>query len=679
MDTVNCNQGMGASPNARILVVIETHPEAVRLLRAAKRKAKSLNADWEVVFVESPAVMRSWDAQEQEQLLQLLTLAGQMGAIVTQVQSKTNLQGVTDLVMQRESDGYEIPLILVGVETVNRFVSFFQMPLARKLQRKLGGKREVMALSLGQEIHHTNHLKSYFRVSIKEIFISLLAVGLAALSIVVLNYLWPNVAITAEHRNKSIIFMTACAFISARYGFLPGVTAAVASFLTLGLLFIAPRFSLVMDNPNDIANLAVFTAGAILISFFGNREHSLREVLLKRADRLHSLLRVHRMTLNNQSPHEALEVLDTELSKLLNTEIAFFMPSVMNPDQLETLFHNNIELSEADNKALCVCWDEIKTTGVGAPYDPGCNWRFEPLITAQDEIGVLGIKVTRKETLDAAFGRLLSGIADQAALILERLELGQLAEENRVSMEREKLRSMLLSSVSHDLKTPLASVIGSLSVYRSMGQKLPEEHRLTLINTALEEAQRLDSFITNILDMTRIESGQIEMKQDWVNPEDMIKDVRKTLRERIRSREISLTVETPDIEVSMDSMMTGQVVQNLLDNAAKYTPEGTPIEISWRAGNDGFHLQIRDSGPGIPEEQLDKVFDKYARIKRQDRQVAGTGLGLAIARAVMSAQNGSISVKNHPDGGAVFTLTLPRWRKIAGSSARMKKELADAV
>lgn len=676
MDAVNCNKEMGASPNTRILAVIETHPEAVRLLRAAKRKAKSMNAEWEVIFVESPPIMRSWDAQEQEQLLQLLTLAGQMGAIVTQVQSKSILQGVLDLVNERTRAGCDIPLILVGVVSVSRFVSFFHSPLARKLQRKLRGKCEVMALSLGQEMHHLNYLKNYFRVSIREIFISFLAVGLAALFIVLLNYFWPNSVITSEHRNKAIIFMTACAFVSARYGFLPGVTAAVASFLALSLLFIAPRFSLVMDNPNDVANLAIFTAGAILISFFGNREHTLREVLLKRADRLHSLLRVHRMTLNNQSPEEALEVLDAELSKLLNTEIAFFMPTVMNPDQLETLFHNNIELSEADKKALCVCWDEIKTTGVGAPYDPGCNWRFEPLITAQDEIGVLGIKVTRKVTLDAAFGRLLSGIADQAALILERLELGQLAEENRISMEREKLRSMLLSSVSHDLKTPLASVIGSLSVYRSMGEKLPEEHRLILINTALEEAQRLDSFITNILDMTRIESGQIELKQEWTDPEEMIKDVRKTLRERIRSREIALTIETPDIEVSMDGMMTGQVVQNLLDNAAKYTPEGTPIEILWRAGDDGFVLQIRDSGPGIPDDQLDKVFDKYARIRRQDRQVAGTGLGLAIARAVMQAQNGNISVKNHPDGGAVFTLSLPRWRKIAGSSGKSEKKVA---
>jgi two-component system sensor histidine kinase KdpD len=392
-------------------------------------------------------------------------------------------------------------------------------------------------------------------------------------------------------------------------------------------------------------------------------------VLAKRADRYYSLFQIHKLALNKNTAEETIATLDEELKLLLQTDVVFFMPSLMDEAKLEALFKTEIELNENDLKALKICWEEAKTTGVGAPYSPhGCRWRFEPLITSQDEIGVLAVHINDNIELDADFGRLVSGIADQVALIIERMQLGHIAEETRIQAEREKLRAMLLSSVSHDLKTPLASVIGSLSVYRSMGANLPEEHKLTLINTALEEAQRLDSFITNILDMTRIESGQIELKQEWVSIVSLIETVRKRLRDRLRHHTI-IVLHQEDIEVSMDEMMTGQVLQNLLDNAAKYTTHGTQIEISWQSSDDGLELAVRDNGAGIPESQHGKVFDKYARINRQDSQVAGTGLGLAIARAVMRAQGGNIMVANHPQGGAVFKLIFPRTRKITQQEA----------
>lgn len=649
----------------RMLVVLEAHPENARLLRATKRKAVADSLDWEVVMVDTPSMRRRLNEQDQLQLLQAVTLAEQMGAQVSTMRANSILEGLQEVLRAHSKAGIPIHSInLAEDKPDNRLWSFLRPTFHKKLQRQLGKDYVITTVQIDTKMAVGGHFARLFRISAKEIFFSLLAVVVATATIYLIDFLWPHTIVSGQHRNKAIIYMIACSFVSVRYGLLAGIIAAAASFVSQGVLFVDPYFRLALKEIDDIANLVIFMIGALAVAVFGSREYKRKVALVKRADRFHSLLSIHRLTLNNTHAAEAIAVLDRELKKLLNTEIVFFLPSPMHKGRLEPISDTHVALGDADTKALTVCWIESKTTGAGAPYNTDIQWRFEPMITANGEVGVLGIYINEHIDLDVDSGRLFSGIADQSALILERLEMGQIAEESRLQAEREKLRSMLLSSVSHDLKTPLASVIGSLSVYRSMSANLSEEHRLSLINTALDEAQRLDSFITNILDMVRIESGQVEMKQDWVKPDELISEVCKRLRQRLRAHTLHFQPSNNPIEVRMDAMMTGQVLQNLLDNAVKYTPVGTVIDVTWEADPDsGFKLHVRDHGPGIPEDKLDKVFDKYARINRQDSQVAGTGLGLAIAKAVMAAQGGFVVAGNHPEGGAIFTISLPSVQK----------------
>jgi two-component system sensor histidine kinase KdpD len=232
--------------------------------------------------------------------------------------------------------------------------------------------------------------------------------------------------------------------------------------------------------------------------------------------------------------------------------------------------------------------------------------------------------------------------------------------------EREKLRSMLLSSVSHDLKTPLASIIGSLSVYKRMrkSERLSPEIADELTETALDEAQRLDSFISNILDMTRIESGEIEFNKDWVTPYEPLAAIKKRLRQRLRYHKLEITTSETEYEVEMDQMMTEQILQNLIDNAAKYSPANTEIQVSFGPDGKGFSYKIRDQGKGIPDDKFEAIFDKYERLRLTDSQIAGTGLGLAICKASKEKQNARIEVSNHEDGGAVFTIWFPKYRNL---------------
>lgn len=288
------------------------------------------------------------------------------------------------------------------------------------------------------------------------------------------------------------------------------------------------------------------------------------------------------------------------------------------------------------------------------------------MISSSGEVGVIAVRPRKKARVDAWFGRLLTAIADQTANVLEHIEMERSLEKTRIGEEREKLRSMLLSSVSHDLKTPLAGIIGALSVHQSLGGRLSQEKRDDLLNSSLEEAQRLDSFITNILDMTRLESGNIKFKQEWYSVQSMIEGVRRRLTHRLKHRKLFVHPFPPNMEVFMDVVMTEQVLQNIIDNACKYTPEDSTIEISCIADPEkGFLCSVRDHGKGLPLEKIDQVFDKYVRLHKQDSQVAGTGLGLAISKTVIEAQKGFIIAGNHPEGGAIFTFCLPQLRVLA--------------
>lgn len=665
------NSELGA--NGNVLVCIDEHPKAIFLLRAGKRRAKELGVDWEAVHVETPRYVSRLKSDERVQLLQTLTLAEQMGAKIIHIEASTPHEGIARLLQTREESGRKIGVLVIGEEDSHPLKHLLVPSLAQRLVR-LVSDTEIRVIALGEGIISSNRWQDRLpdmRVKMKDIVFSLIAVWVAYMTAELLKVLMPY-EMFGNDANVGLIFMVACAFSAGRYGLIPGVVASVVSFLTMNYYYIAPYKQMILNDLSDALNLGIFLCATMVIALFVSHTRAHGEEVSRRATRLQTLFRLHRVSLSKHTRGKTIHALHQELVELLEMEVYFFMPEAMHDDVVRCVYPEGAHFSEEDQRALAVCWEEGKTTGVGSPYNPGAELRYEPLLTVNDEIGVLGVRIEKSARLSASFGRLLTAIADQVALILERLELSEMMEESRINIEREKLRSMLLSSVSHDLKTPLASIIGSLSVFRSMGERLQEAQRATLIQTALEEAHRLDSFITNILDMTRIESGQIDFRQEWLNPILILQRVMKRLRERLSRHEVSLMQPFPEnLEVCMDAMMTEQVLQNVLDNAAKYTPSGTRIEILCTHDHNAFSYIIRDYGPGIPDDKLSQVFDKYARLHKEDTQVAGTGLGLAISKSVMHAQGGEITVRNHADGGAEFTIRFSRCRPINNNDKKV--------
>lgn len=655
--------------NGVVVACVSDHPRMIVLLRTARNHAQRLGVPWVAIHVED----KRFPEKNQEtriRILQNMTHAEEMGAMIEIVDGRNPHQGVSAYIKKLQRENKDVVTVFVGVNKSHKkniFQSLF-LTLDKRLKKKLPEAGQIETVELeSYTAHRTKWLENLeiLHVHPSEILYALLAVGIAIGVIELIAYFVPE-AFNSTLRNRTIIMMVACAFTSARFGLLPGLIAAGASFAALGLLYLPPYFSLTIDNAYDKLSLVLFFCAATLIALLTSGTRRYIERLNKQMERMQAPFRMYRTSLRTHTYQKTLAALHKELTNTLKMSVIFYLPTPFNPDRLEAAYPIDVSLSQEDLSALDLCWQEAKVTGFGTPHHSKSFYRFKPLLTPLAAIGVMAIRMDKKTVVDDALSYLLTAIADTVALILERLRLGQAMEDGRVREEREKLRAMLLSSVSHDLKTPLASIIGSLSVFRSMGAQLPEDQRNMLIHTALEEAQRLDSFITNILDMTRIESGQISFKQEWIRPTELMVNVKRRLRDRLRKHELNIQKDANDgIEICIDTSMTEQVMQNILDNAGKYTPAGSTIEVTWAANEEtGFSFQVRDHGPGIPEEQLEKIFDKYTRIKRQDSQIAGTGLGLAIARSVMSAQGGTITVSNHPEGGALFIVTLPKWRKV---------------
>ena len=318
-------------------------------------------------------------------------------------------------------------------------------------------------------------------------------------------------------------------------------------------------------------------------------------------------------------------------------------------------------LSDADLAAAKWCWQNNTPAGRGADTLPGAKRLFIPMRTGRGAVGVVGLDRDRPGPMLAPEQRrLLDALSDQAALAIERANLAQDVDKAKIATETERLRNALLTSISHDLRTPLSSIIGAATALKTYRASLDADAQDELIRTVQEEADRLNHFIGNLLDMTRLESGAITPHLDPVDLGDIvgsafgraarILDAHKTV--------IDLAPELPMLK--LDPVLFEQVLFNLLDNAAKYAPAGTTIEI--RAIQDGaiVRLDVLDEGEGIPQADLERIFDKFYRVHAGDRRRVGTGLGLAICRGFVEAMGGTIRAGNRSDrSGAVFTITLP--------------------
>ncbi len=465
---------------------------------------------------------------------------------------------------------------------------------------------------------------------------------------------------TVRPSNLSLVYVTAVLICALRYGLWPSIMTSALSVLAWNFFFLPPDFSLAIANPQDLLALVLFLIVSIVVSNLAALKLRQSEAIAVRAAATAQLYHFSQKIAATGAIDELLSVAARTIGVMLNCDVLVLLPHGAGLEP--RAFHPTpITLAPKEMEAARAVWTSGEPFDHSAGTDAGITRLFMPLGIGRGAIGVIGIDRGASATspLPPEDVRLLSILLDQTATAAERLQLAKAIDLARFEAETERLRSAMLTSVSHDLRTPLTSIIAAHSTLRALGDSCAPAVRRELIDRAQDEALRLNRFIGNLLDMTRIEFGSLNIRLEPVDVTDAIESAVGRAAQLTAGHRISVCLP-PDLPmVKADFLLLEQVFFNLIDNAARYAPPETTIAIAAHVADDDVAVRIIDEGPGIPGPALQEIFDKFARVSQEDRTRPGTGLGLAICRGFLDAMGGAITASNREDRtGAIFTIRL---------------------
>jgi two-component system, OmpR family, sensor histidine kinase KdpD len=638
----------------RILVCVSEDPRCAGLVRYAKRLADRLHGPWTALYIEGRRAVHLSE-EERDRIADTLRLAEALGGEAETIPAGD--RSIADDVI-RFAHAHNVTQIIIGKSTRSRWFEMLHGSVMHDLVR-LSGNISVHVIA-GDQLPGQPIAKTTLRTSeVKEVFelgpylFATLAVTLALCAAELIDY-WVGV------ENVDLVFLTAIVGIAVRFGLLPSLFASLASALCYNFFFLPPIYTFTVADPHNIAAFALFTLVAIIVSHVAARGRLQAATAQARVRAVDSLYSFSRKLSGAGTLDDVLWATAFQMAMMLRIRVVLLLPE-KGILSVKSGYPPEDVLDTADLAAANWSFEHDRTAGHGSDTLPGAKRLFLPMRTGRGAIGVIGIdsdKVGPWFTPDQR--RLLDALADQGALAIERVQLVEDMDRAQRTAETERLRSALLTSISHDLKTPLASVLGSASALRDLNDRLTDSEKAELLATIIEESERLNRFIGNLLDMTRLESGAVIPK---LAPHDLSEIIGSTLQrtaKMLRHHEVKLDLATDAAMVPVDAVLFEQVLFNLLDNAAKYAAPGTAVLIrTWR-DRDSVVLQILDEGDGIPQGDLGHIFDKFYRVRKTDQVRPGTGLGLAISRGFVEAMKGSIVAANRSDRrGAVFTVTVP--------------------
>ncbi len=635
----------------RIIVCLDPGPGAPNAVRAAKRTADSLDAELIALYVETDRHATLSEA-ERARLAQTMQLAVQLGAEVVTVPGRSVVEEVLALARARNATR-----VVVGKSRRSRWFELRHGSVVDELVRSGSGLAIEVAASV--ETREPGRTIDWLLGAPRTIGPYLEGTLTTAVATMV------GAAIDAQIQlpNISLLFVVPVLVSAARHGLVPSLWVAMLSVLSFNFFFLPPLYEFTIADPANIVALFLFMFVAIAGSALAARTRWQTQAARREARTTAELYGVSSKIAGVVELDDLLWIVVTHLARLLNAEIAILMPEgaprETGPLVTRAAFPPDGQLSDADLAAARWSWDADRPTGKGTDTLPGGRWLFVPIRTSRSAIGVIGVLPNgESRELSSPERRLLEAVGNQTAVAIERVALAADIDQARIGAERERLRSSMLTSVSHDLRTPLASIIGALSSLRSHHERYDDATREELLGTALSEAQRLDRFVGNLLDMTRLDAGVIVPKREAVEVGDLVSTTLRRAAPVLQDRVVVSDVAPGLPPLQLDFVLAEQVLFNLLDNAAKYSAPGSHIAIEARRLGDRVWITVRDEGDGIAPEALDRLFDKFYRADDGDRRRAGTGLGLAIARGFVEVEGGTLEARNRAErSGAEFIVS----------------------
>jgi two-component system sensor histidine kinase KdpD len=465
--------------------------------------------------------------------------------------------------------------------------------------------------------------------------------------------------------NVSLVYVVPVLVAAARHGLVPSLWVSALAVAGYNFFFLPPLYQFTIADPANVLALFFFMFVAVAASALGTRTRAQAEAARREARTTAELYAFSRKIAGVIELDDLLWTVVTQLARLVAAEVAILMPERSPAETgslvLRAAFPPDSEFTEADLAAARWSWDAERPTGRGTDTLPGGRWLFMPIRTSRSSIGVIGVLSKDETELPSPARNQLEAVGNQAAVAIERVALAADIDQARLGAERERLRSAMLTSVSHDLRTPLASIQGALSSLKTYRDRYDEATREELVSTALSEAERLDRFVGNLLDMTRLDAGVLVPRRETIDVGDLVSTTLRRAAPLLKDHVVASTVPADLPVLSLDFVLAEQALFNILDNAAKYSAAGGRIEVEARRGIVGqVEIVVRDEGPGIDPAALGRLFEKFYRADDGDRRRAGTGLGLAIAKGFIEVQGGTIAARNRTDrSGAEFVVSYP--------------------
>jgi two-component system sensor histidine kinase KdpD len=628
------NAIQGAWPTAeRLLVCVGSDEHSERVVRTASRMAAALKSPWvalQLQTVDSESLGRSSRRRSEK----ALRLAERLGAETARVSGKDMVAEIL-----RFASRNNVTQIVIGRSRAG----LLSVLLRRSLSEALTAKAQdisVTVVSPEKEVPRPRHWRlPELNVVAKAIATSIAAVSGAILGGLGLSYLTPL-------PNVSLLFLLAVLTCAIRFGVASAVSASLLSFLAYNFFFIEPVHTFTVAEPYELVSLLIFVLVAIITAGLAGRLREVSDMIHQRAAATQALYDYSRKLSGAATLDDVLWILAHHTRQAVNgTSI------ILLRDGEELVIKGGWPpeetLSTPDWAAARWAFKERQPAGRFTGTMPNARFNFRPLGTPDAPRGVIGIEPgDASDMLPSLVEAELQALTDQGAIAIERTLLVDQAAKAEAAIQGERLRGALLSSISHDFRTPLSSIVGSVTSLRTLGEKLSKSDRTDLLVTIEEEAGRLTRFVSNLLDMTRLEAGALDIRRDWVDVCDATRSAVSRANKTFAKSKISLKLNPNLPLIRGDATLLEQVIFNLLDNAEKYGGPASDTLVEVAKAGEEIVLSVTDQGPGIPSEALELVFEKFYRVGHGDGRAAGTGLGLSICRGIITAMGGTIKAES---------------------------------
>jgi len=636
----------------RLLVGVDGDAQAERLVRHASRVAQRRHLPWSLVHVDNGSVR---DEQSRLRLQSAQQLAERLGGEVVLLRAGEVAKTLIQHAAERRAS-----LVLVGQSQQRLRRRLFGGGLASRLLRDARGL-EINVLD-SDDLPQQPRQRSAQALVWFDYALALVATVLAS------ALAW-GVASILPLPNISLVFLAAVLLVAVRSSLGPALACAALSFLTYDFLFIPPNFSFAIQREEDVLTLLFFLLMAALTGNLAARQRRQLQALRDTQEETTELLDLSRKLTAATDRQAVVSAAAQHLNGWSDLQLCLLNQDGQGGWKVET--GGPLEFSEAERAAADWAWQHDQPAGAGTGTLPMGRWWWWPLSVEDGPLALMGVCAKEGQTLSGQRRRLLTALSQPLAQALARAQLAEDLEAARLHGETEQLRSALLASVSHDLRTPLTSMRGSIDSLLALGEAIPLEDRRELLEGTRDEAERLDRYIQNLLDMTRLGHGALKLARDWVSPADIVGSSLNRLRAVLAPLQVSTDVPPELPLLFVHAALIEQALVNVLENAARFSPAHGRLQLRAGADDSELFFSVSDEGPGIPEEERAKIFDMFYTAARGDRGGQGTGLGLAICQGMVGAHGGRISVADGIEGrGTCITLHLPLQEQPAFESER---------